>query len=181
MKNSVLVGRLSTDRATAQSIQFIAQSSTKVIANYGQRILDGLKALFKLIHPREKISPETFQRRLQRQRDTFLRRVRRTQAGGQAAVLAKRLRTHGKAYFIFITQPEIDPTNNVAERAIRFCVIDRLITRGTRGLRGRQWCERIWTTRATCAQQGQRLFHFIREAVQAYFVGTPAPSLLALD
>jgi hypothetical protein len=43
--------------------RFIAQSSTKVIANYGQRVLDGLKALFKLIHQRENIPPDTFQRR----------------------------------------------------------------------------------------------------------------------
>ena len=161
--------------------RFIAQSSTKTIANYGQRVLDGLKALFKLIHQREKIPPDTFRRRLERQRDKFLRQVRRTKAGGQAAVLAKRFRTHGREYFTFITQPDIDPTNNVAERAIRFCVIDRLITRGTRGIPGRQWCQRIWTTRATCAQKGQRLFHFIREAVQAQFAGTPAPSLIALD
>jgi len=161
--------------------RFIAQSSTQVIANYGQRVLDRLKALFKLIHQREKIPADAFRRRLERQRDQFLPQVRRTQAGGQAAVLAKRFRTHGKEYFTFITQPDIDPTNNVAERAIRFCVIDRLITRGTRGLPGRQWCERIWTIRATCAQKGQRLFHFIREAVQAQFAGTPAPSLIALD
>jgi transposase len=112
--------------------RFIAQSSTQTIANYGQRVLDGLKALFKLIHQREKIPPDTFRRRLERQRDKFLRQVRRTKAGGQATVLAKRFRTHGREYFTFITQPDIDPTNNVAERAIRFCVIDRLITRGTR-------------------------------------------------
>jgi transposase len=160
--------------------RFIAQSSTKTIANYGQRVLDGLKALFKLIHQREKIPPDRFHRRLEQQRDKFLRQGRRTKAGGQAAVLAKRFRTHGREYFTFITCPDIGPTNNVAERAIRFCVIDRLITRGTRGLRGRQWCERIWTTRATCAQKSQRLFRFIREAVQAHFAGTSAPSLLVL-
>jgi len=158
--------------------RFIAQSAIKTIANYGQRVLDGLKALFKIIHQREKIPPDRFRRRLERQRDKFLRQVRRTKAGGQAAVLAKRFRTHGREYFTFITCPEIDPTHNVAERAIRFCVIDRLITRGTRGIRGRQWCERIWTIRATCAQKGQRLFHFIRDAVQAYFEGTPPPSLI---
>ena len=161
--------------------RFIAQSAIQTIANYGQRVLDGLKALFKIIHQREKIPPDRFRRRLERQRDKFLRQVRRTQAGGQAAVLAKRFRTHGREYFTFITCPEIDPTNNVAERAIRFCVIDRLITRGTRGLPGRQWCERIWTIRATCAQQGQRLFHFIRDAVQAHFEGTLPPSLIALN
>ena len=161
--------------------RFIAQSQNKVIANYGQRVLDGLKSIFKIIHQREKIPPDLFRRRLERARDRFLQMARRTQAGGEAAVLAQRFRTHGREYFTFITQPDIDPTNNVAERAIRFCVIDRLITQGTRGRAGRQWCERIWTTLATCAQKGHRAFHFIREAVQANFSGTQPPSLLALD
>lgn len=161
--------------------RFIAQSQNKVIANYGQRVLDGLKSIFKIIHQREKIPPDTFRRRLERERDRFLQMARRTQAGGEAAVLAKRFRTHGREYFTFITQPDIDPTNNVAERAIRFCVIDRLITQGTRGIAGQQWCERIWTTLATCAQKGHRAFHFIRDAVQANFSGTEPPSLLALD
>jgi hypothetical protein len=157
--------------------RFISESHNKVIANYGQRVLDGLKLIFKIIHQREKIPPDTFRRRLERAQKQFLRGARRTQAGGQAAVLAKRFRTHGREYFTFITQPEIDPTNNVAERAIRFCVIDRLITQGTRGLAGRQWCERIWTTLATCAQKGDRAFPFIARAVQAFFSGTKPPSL----
>jgi transposase len=60
----------------------------------------------------------------------------RTQAGGATAQLAKCFRLHGNEYFTFITQPDIEPTNNVAERALRFCVIDRRITQGTRGLNG---------------------------------------------
>jgi len=160
--------------------RFIAQSQNQVIANYGQRVLDGLKSIFKIIHQREKIPPDTFRRRLEQERDRFLVMARRTQAGGEAATLAQRFRTHGREYFTFITQPDIEPTNNVAERALRFCVIDRQITQGTRGISGRQWCERIWTTLATCAQKGHRAFHFITRAVQAHFSGTEAPSLLSL-
>ena len=52
--------------------------------------------------------------------------------------MANRFRLHGKAYFEFITTPGIDPTNNVAEQAMRFVVIDRLITQGTRSVKGRQ-------------------------------------------
>jgi len=59
---------------------------------------------------------------------------------------------NGEAYFRFITTPGIDPTNNLAEQAIRFVVIDRHITQGTRSEKGRRWCERIWTVIATCAQ-----------------------------
>ena len=160
--------------------RFLSQSHDKVIKNYGQRLLDGLKKIFKIIHQREKIPPDTFRRRLEKERDRFLEMAKRTQAGGQARVLAKRFRDHGKEYFTFITQPQIDPTNNVAERAIRFCVIDRRITQGTRGFAGRQWSERIWTTMATCAQKGCSAFSFITRAVKASFSSTEPPSLLAL-
>ena len=52
-------------------------------------------------------------------------------------------------------------TNNLAEQAIRFVVIDRHITQGTRSEKGRRWCERIWTVMATCAQQGRAVFQFL--------------------
>jgi hypothetical protein len=73
----------------------------------------------------------------------------------------------------------MDPTNNVAEQAIRFVVINRLVTQGTRSPKGRQWCQRIWTVLATCARQGRCAFAFLLDAVQAHFAGTLPPSLLA--
>ena len=91
--------------------------------------------------------------------------------------LAKRFRENGEAYFRFITTPGIDPTNNLAEQAMRFVVIDRHITQGTRSEKGRRWCERIWTVIATCAQQGRGVFQFLLDSVQAYLSGTSPPSL----
>ena len=96
----------------------------------------------------------------------------------EAQNIAQRFRKHGKAYFEFITTPGIAPTNNLAEQAIRFVVIDRKITQGTRGPSGRQWCERIWTTIATCTQQSRSVFEFLHEAISAFFDGRSAPSLL---
>jgi hypothetical protein len=72
----------------------------------------------------------------------------------------------------------MDPTNNVAEQAIRFVVIDRHVTRGTRSEKGRKTNERLWTVIATCALQGRSAFNFILESVRAYFHDQPAPSLL---
>jgi len=69
--------------------------------------------------------------------------------------LAQRFRKHGNAYFQFITTPGIEPTNNLAEQAIRFVVIDRRITQGTRSAAGRDWCRHIWTAIATCSQQSR--------------------------
>ena len=92
--------------------------------------------------------------------------------------MVKRFEQHGEAYFQFITTPGIEPTNNLAEQSIRFVVIDRLITQGTRGEAGRQWCERIWTVLATCAMQGRSAYEFLVEAVEKKFQGQTAPSLL---
>ena len=83
-----------------------------------------------------------------------------------------------EAHFRFITTPGVEPTNDLAEQPLRFVVIDRRITQGTRGEAGRQWCERIGTVRATCAQQGRSVFRFLHDALTASFTGQPAPSLL---
>ena len=56
--------------------------------------------------------------------------------------------------------PGIEPTNNLAEQAIRFVAIHRRMTQGTRGRAGQTWCERIWTAVVTCAQQSRSLLFF---------------------
>ena len=46
----------------------------------------------------------------------------------EAQNMANRFRKHGAAFFEFITTPGVDPTNNLAEQAIRFVVLDRKVT-----------------------------------------------------
>jgi Transposase IS66 family len=100
-------------------------------------------------------------------------------AGDQARPnLAKRFEAHGESYFRFITGPGVEPTNNLAEQAIRFVVIDRLIARGARSESGNRRCERIWTVIATCAQQGRSVFAHLEAAIGAWFEGIEARSLL---
>jgi len=77
-----------------------------------------------------------------------------------------------------LTTPGIEPTNNQTEQAIRHIVIDRHITQGTRGNRGQQWCQRVWTILATCRQQKRRVFEFFCQALNAHFQHKAAPSLL---
>ena len=161
-----------------REVRFLTESTNRAIAQYGQRLLAQLKGLFRLIHRQHQLRPETFQRRLEQARAHCLKTGRRTKAGGAAAVLAKRFRTHGRDYFTFITCPDIEPTNNTSERALRFCVIDRRITQGTRGRKGQQWCEHFWTIRETCRQQGLGVCRFIQQAVHASFQGATPPALL---
>jgi transposase len=162
-----------------REVKFLAEHPDKPTAAWGARLREALRGLFGVIHRRDQMTPRGFRRALKKARRTVLKcGTTRVPERNEAQKLAKRLRKHGAAYFTFITTPEIDPTNNVAERAIRFIVIDRRITQGTRGARGRAWCERIWTAIATCAQQGRSAFRFLVEAVHAHLMGAQAPSLL---
>jgi transposase len=146
---------------------------------YGERLREALRQLFAVIHRREELSAAAFQDRLDAARTEVLRcgaqDVPETRASGN---LAKRFAVHGESYFRFITTPEVEPTNNLAEQAIRFVVLDRLVTQGTRSEAGNRWCERIWTVIATCVQQGRSVFAYLEAAVGAWFDGTEAPSLL---
>lgn len=146
---------------------------------YGQRVRDALRELFAVIHRRETMTAAGFQKALEAAREQVLAAgTTRVPDTKHARNLAKRFRENGEAYFRFITTPGIDPTNNLAEQAIRFVVIDRRITQGTRSEKGRRWCERIWTVIATCAQHGRSVFQFLLDSVQAFLSGTSPPSLL---
>jgi transposase len=146
---------------------------------YGGRLRAALRGLFGVIHRREELGPRTFQGQLDAARDEVLLQAARAVPPTAASQnMAKRFAQHGQAYFEFVTTPGVEPTNNVAEQAIRFVVIDRHITQGTRGETGRRWCERIWTVLATCAQQGRSAFDYLYDAVVAFFHQTAVPSLL---
>jgi transposase len=161
-----------------RDVKFLTTLPDKATKNYGQRLLNALRELFRVIHRREQMTPERFQRALEKARKAVLDVGRRAPPRTEARNLAKRFRKHGKAYFQFITTPGIEPTNNLAEQAIRFVVIDRKVTQGTRSENGRRWCERIWTLIATCAQQGRSVFDCLQEAITAYLRGQPTPSLI---
>jgi transposase len=146
---------------------------------YGERLRLALKGLFAVFHQREELSASVFQARLQAARDHVLQAgMSQVPATRHSQNMAKRFRKHGEAYFTFITMPGVEPTNNLAEQAIRFVVIDRHITQGTRSEAGRRWSERIWTTMASCAQQGCSVYDFLYAAIMRWFANEPAPSLL---
>lgn len=162
-----------------RDVKFLTTLPGKEERAYGERLRDALRALFRLIHSREEMPEEQFQRQLRYARERVLQ-VGTTEVppGRQAQAMARRLGNHGASYFTFVTTPGMEPTNNTAEQAIRFVVIDRLITQGTRGEKGQRWSERIWTVMATCAQQGRSVWEYLNGAVESYFQGESTPSLL---
>ncbi len=171
-----------------RDIRFLTTMPDRETKAYGKRLLDEVRNMFKVIHGRDDMRAEQFAHALEKAKAKIMAAAlkdvpsRLDKAGKelkrQARNMANRFRRHGKEYFEFIATRSIDPTNNVAEQAVRFIVIDRHATQGTRSLTGRKGSERIWTVISTCALQGRSAFNFILQAVTAYFNGTPAPSLI---
>jgi transposase len=162
-----------------RDVRFLVEHPNTKNQAYGRRVLERLRALFAVIHQRDRYSEAGFQIALQNAGDELWAEiVWRVPHTAEADNLAKRFENHGESYLRFITTPGIEPTNNLAEQAIRFVVIDRKVTQGTRSVTGQRWLERIWTVMATCAQTGRSVFTFLHDSLSAHFAGTPTPSLL---
>ena len=160
-----------------RDVRFLTTLRDPATRRFGERLLTRIGALFRAWH-RRGTGSTIASRRLARCRDAFLKTVRRPPQRAEAQAIARRFREHHDEYFQFLQCPNIEPTNNASERTVRFVVIDRKITQGTRSQRGRRWCERIWTAVATCTRQDRSLFEFLLQAMHAHLTNTPPPSLL---
>jgi transposase len=82
------------------------------------------------------------------------------------------------ALFTFIDHQGVEPTNNAAERALRFAVLWRKGCFGSDSVRGSRFVERILTVRATLRTQQRDLYAYLTAACTAALNGTAPPSLL---
>ena len=163
-----------------RDIRFLVEHPNSRNQAYGRRVQQAMREMFAVIHRRDEYPADEFTIALQNAGDELVAQATyRVPSTNEAQNLAERFARHGTSYLRFITTPGIEPTNNLAEQAIRFVVIDRLVTQGSRSEAGRRWLERIWSTMATCAQQGRSVFEFLVESVQSHFNGHPGPALLA--
>ena len=171
-----------------REVKYLCEFPEPSVQRYGQALLAGLKELFGALHRRAELSQKAFALALATAQakvwDAALepilhpRRYPRGKVHRLIDNLSHRFCLHAEGYFLFITHPEIQPTNNSVEQAMRFVVMDRHMTQGTRTQRGREFCERLWTVIATCSLQKRSAFEWIHAAIRAHFNGRPVPSLL---
>ena len=163
-----------------RDVKFLVTLPDPSTKRYGERVLGAMKALFRTWHRRRETSAIGWQRAAERARRQVLDAARRAPHRTEAQNIAARFRDHATYYFLFLTVPGLEPTNNAMERGFRHLVADRKLTQGTRGAIGRRWCERIWTVLATCAQQKRSAFEFIYRSILADFHAQSPPMLLPI-
>ena len=96
-----------------------------------------------------------------------------------ARKIAKDLREYGSALWTFARVEGIEPTNNIAERALRKAVLWRKNSFGSASRRGSLFVERMLTVYESLRAQGRSILDFLVESMNAAAPGRKLPSLLA--
>lgn len=85
-----------------------------------------------------------------------------------------------QALWTFVEVEGVEPTNNVAERALRRGVIWRRRSFGTQSESGSRFVERILTAVMTLRQQKRNVLEYLTSACKAHALSLPVPSLLPI-
>lgn len=86
-----------------------------------------------------------------------------------AGKFARTLLRTAKSLWTFLDEHGLEPTNNRAERALRFAVLWRKRSKGTQSEKGNRWVERILSLKETCRLRSVSTYSVLIEAVEAYF------------
>jgi len=161
-----------------RELRFLNEHSTGRTHGWSSRLLDAIRDMFGVIHRREELG-DRFDGDLEDAAMEVLTRARfRVPNDKKAQNLSARFANDGESYLKFLTTPGLEPTNNVAEQAIRFVVIDRKVTQGSKSESGQRWLERVWTVMATCSDHDKSLLDVLRSSLDHFFRGERPPPLL---
>jgi transposase len=81
--------------------------------------------------------------------------------------------------WLFVYCPDVEPTNNAAERSLRHAVIWKHLSFGTQSDHGSRFVERLLTVIETCRQQKRNAFEFLVQSLNAQNANATPPSLLS--
>jgi transposase len=148
----------------------------------GRSLLADTRRLFRLWHRvrHGTLSRVKFQERMAPIRQRILEQL----AAGEALPvkkvpgMCKEILRLKEALFTFVDHEGLEPTNNSAERALRFVVLWRKGSFGSDAERGSRFVERFLTVRATLRAQHRDLYSYLKAACTAALHGAPIPSVL---
>jgi transposase len=86
-----------------------------------------------------------------------------------AGKLARQIVREMDSLWTFLDHQGVEPTNNRAERALRFGVLWRKRSLGTQSEKGNRWVERILSLKETCRLNAKPTFPFLVECITSYF------------
>jgi transposase len=145
----------------------LSERKDVAISRLGQRVASELDRLIQWAHaPPTQGEVSTWYARMCHLIDQH--RGRKDEAGR----FARHLEAELGNLWIFLLEEGVDPTNNRAERALRFAVLWRRMMQGSFNEKGDRWVERILSLRETCRLRGLPTYPILVEALTCSFQKT---------
>jgi transposase len=88
-----------------------------------------------------------------------------------AGRFVRRLLREMDSLWVFLNHQGVDPTNNRAERALRFGVLWRKRSLGTASDKGNRWVERMLSLKETCRLHARSTYDVLVDAMTSCFHG----------
>ena len=151
-------------------------------AGYGKR---GLAAVHILFHEWHRFRGGGSRAQLQRELEPLRAAMREWLGAGtrcrdsKTGTFCQNLLDLEPALWMFLTEKNVEPTNNHAERVLRKGVLWRKNAFGCQSPDGCRFVERILTVTQTLRLQQRPVFAYLVEAITAHRHGTPIPQLLS--
>jgi len=144
----------------------LAELSELSIRSFGEQALILLRTLCNMAHapPDEKEWNDFYTGLI----DLIFDNLRRHDDAGK---FARRLLREIDSLWVFLEVAGVEPTNNRSERVLRFGVLWRKRSQGTRSEKGNRWVERILSVRQTARLRGQSSFSILVNAIRSYYKG----------
>lgn len=142
----------------------LSESKNAEIAGFGASALAELRRLCHMAHAPPTIGEwRAFYAR-------FIKLITRHHGRkDEAGKFAARLLREVDSLWLFLEKGGVPPTNNHAERMLRFAVCWRKRSYGSVTDKGQRFAERILSLRQTCRLRAKRTFPVLVEAIDSYF------------
>ncbi len=142
----------------------ISELKDKGSRNFGKKVLKDLRLLchWAKAPPDEDEWRQFYQRFIDL---IFDHRLEKTEVGTLARSLIRQI----DSLWVFLEVQGVDPTNNHAERMLRYGVLWRKRSKGTQSIKGDRWVERILSFKQTCQMRSIPSFPLLVAAVDSFF------------
>lgn len=88
---------------------------------------------------------------------------------GPTGTMARSLIRQLESLWLFLDIVELEPTNNLAERVLRYGVLWRKRSKGTQSSKGNRWVERILSFKQTCTIRQMDSYPILVDLLNSYF------------
>lgn len=151
-------------------VRALAEKATRGAVHYPRRLL----ALFtEAIHLRNRhLQGEVSAEELREARQAFDARLERLARPAREVpayeTLSEHLWKHLDEWFLFLDEPEVEPTNWEGEQAIRPAVVNRKVWGGNRTWAGARAQEVLMSVLETCRRTGRSGLEFVSQTLRAF-------------